>query len=421
MFIKVFNHNDTAYSFSIGDFQTDSGQLVFASDRDFFLRADVKPFYDSYSEAYNAANRIVNFYPSVVRAKKMAFAMRKKAEVDRSIETDDAKPQETFVSFYSSQLQLLAARLGEIMGGGAKDAPAATKTSTKDSENEIEAFIKEVTAAIQSLDKFLEDVEKKEDRKVIEDTKSEMNRILEHANKFKDIKSGNVKTASVSKVSHDALQKIYRIAEKACTALQHMGKICIREATRNNDTYVVSLVNHETGDDVAVLDISENLHLAAVRPSVKTSETMPYNTVSFYEIVMEPVMAAVGHLEIGDDLMSLASSGSSRFFLNGTNLKNGSRSCAEVVFSGNDWGIVKKSAATPSLMVFANMTSGETDQMFKEGDLVICTNKTLTAYHGRTGVVEKITPRTDHADIRIDFGRGLNTAVLTENDIKKVR
>jgi len=46
--------------------------------------------------------------------------------------------------------------------------------------------------------------------------------------------------------------------------------------------------------------------------------------------------------------------------------------------------------------------------------------KDLPSYKGRTGIVNSVIPRGGYLDIGVDFGRGLETVVMTENDLRLI-
>ena len=182
--------------------------------------------------------------------------------------------------------------------------------------------------------------------------------------------------------------------------------ICVGRISQEPDGYRILLADRaDENRPLLQMSVSDDLFVKSIRPMGVFASTYPYHSESFYDMLWEPLVCAIGHYShngvvLCPNLLSKAG----RFMAFGP--KTGETTAS--IQKGKTW-LVKTAQAAPA---------PSPPNAIAEKSMVVCTNAGLPAYHGRTGVVTKVTQHVDYQDVAVNFGRGLDDVVLTNKDVR---
>ena len=456
MFISVAEHNGR-YSFIAGENTKDDPKALFWSFRDFYLVDGLPSTYSTFGEAHAYAQRLVDSRPSAIMAKRAGF-YRMAKESEEFI----MNPEDTMVSHYNEQLNIIQARLNTALEDEDLDA--------EERSDELGVISQEIEGVKKELASLEEVIEDEENMKTVrgllalademagkipktealqapvppvppvapqlgataadcggfrppkghldtqmfpecEGTPADRNIVRKTVEKRKKRRKTACSDHKASMVS--AVLRAY--GEKAVCALQPLHpKAYVQRAAfvPDNGTYEVWIGDGSGEDDLAILVVDESLFLTDVVLAGGRHVDCPRHNEDFLRKYLEPVAVAVGHLKLpGSDVVLVADGAGDS--LRGFNISDKSGiSMSLAVENDGTWWFKPSALAKTAASKF-------TEEEMKPGLDVVCIAKELPGYYGRTGKVVSVVPMRDYLDVTVDFGRGLGTMVLTDASLEK--
>ena len=173
----------------------------------------------------------------------------------------------------------------------------------------------------------------------------------------------------------------------------------------------------EPGGDLMTLSFTPGLLLSNILPNNRLHKQCGYQTQDFLEKYWEPIIHAVGHYynEANQSVLVPEHSKSKRFLISGFRSDTKETIVARIQSVGS---MGKKSWLIKSSQSVENFQPPSEDRF--QNAQVRCIKRDLPTYVGRTGIVIKTLARADYIDVIVDFGRGLDSLVLTDNDVEIV-
>ena len=368
--IKISSVKDRpAFCFQVGDEEIDGmpQDSFFDSRTDFHVVDGIVPWYPTFTQAHLAAYKLAHFMPFVVLAKKYVACNTSNGKT-----TKTASSVTKTGSFYDAWLAILQEQHGNPL------------------------VAEESLVAFRSASKAVRDLDKTEDRDALTST-------LAGLKDVSDRETGSFrKEASVEKpVLSEATVKnvLFSYAATACLELERLNDhICVGNILKENDGYRIVL--SDASCNLLEITANKDLLVNSIRPAGTLAKTYPYHSPAFYENIWEPLVGAIGHVvNAGVVLCPNLLPKNGRFMA--LRMENKKETVATVK-TGATW-MVKTADIMPP---------------FAEKAMVECTNRNLPAYAGRTGVVVKVVHHEDYQDVTVDFGRGLESVVLSDKDIR---
>lgn len=402
--MQIYKKNNR-YAFRIGPFDSAIG---------FFVFPHVK---SSYKEAWAAerdARRILKETPSLLT--KSAF------------ETD-AQESETFSpnSVPSAENMIVSHYLG------AYDSLVDKTEGVKDSPKEKrEKVYQEIKIVVENLLKIQDQLETEENKKKFKIILGKFSRLTKE--NFNDLLNEDKKKTAINVVNrfitanvHNPLsdEEIGEILEDAAC------RVCEAIAgTANDAAYIISpknkkitIVSSDRNIKYVTLLFDSNMLLSRVLPH----SLMPKNNSSdFYQHILKPIFASVGHLRFpgknillvnGISFLPDANTNEDSFDVDGLDLDSKSPCSAKISFRKNKWLAAKSSPKTDRTAQKKSSYTQE-DYMAGGGALVECTDQNLKSLFGEKGKAIKVWTYKDTIYVYCQFGH--NVVRLKEEQIQLI-
>ena len=386
---------DNKYQFLI----TEDKKVVFASSIHYFLIPNIRSEYEyAWKACYDARHIIHNQNHHLNSLKRYAMEdMGERVILDISAE------------------QMLINHYLEVFENLKLKAKGCISTEDK------ERVKKEIDIVKEQMNKVIEKIDKKEDKKKLE-------AVLFHIKKIER----EYKIASVNSVN-----KVQEIGDEACKKelMEEYGyKICEAIQQTHRDCHYnvcddfVDIYDLEDKEQILKIEINDRLHICSILPLNKLAEIYPYHSWEFYQKYWKLIIENVGHFYI-NDLEALIAPVQFRlpdiptedkvFIIKGFDVKN----CEEIsvglkfkkIQDGKDTVWMFNSGKN------IKIASSKYNEQDYSNAIVKCIDPALKSIYGRTGCVIEVVPLTDYVLLDVDFGRGLDVIRIKEEQIEIVK
>ena len=376
----------------------EAGVCLFDSWRDSHLVAGLDRAQSTFGDAYAVANRLVSRFPSVVAARR--------ARISKMGGEEAVRPEDEIVAHFSEQVALLESRWDEVSTAENVDRPGT-----------LAAFVAELEGVSDSLSKVRSAFPLSEANvEELDSIQERLAAVLGVAKAEKDKFPAPTKTAGeVSELPSCAKESVVAFAEDAARGLStswpeaYLSKV---EYLEDAHRFVATISCGNS--DLCLVSFNDDLFMTGILPCAMMAEQAPYHSKEFYDRCWLPVVFSVGHFldeETGSVMAPRCGADDKGARMYG--------------FSLDGWTDVSFDISTGSGAWMVSKAQGQVRQAaskFTEDQLlnaeVMCTRQDLPTYYGRTGTVISVVPRSDYADVTVDFRRGLGQVVLTDSDIE---
>jgi len=442
--IKIFAI-DNRYAFSIDNF---------SSMYHFQFTNHVKPSYQFPWQAYYAARNIVKKYAYHIEASEKKYAIE---DFVRPI-IDDVSAETKLIDYYWDVLDDLE-ESARGMFENDEDQKKINYTEAKAVVSEI-LFIKKNIDENSRLKEEEKQKSKKEFNEIISKIKKIVHRYYEEELQ-KDIKKKKEEAESAPEIPEmtedpslldsgeetdgmnlempmaQVLRKIIRLAKvdpslkesmmneygvRACQAIYSKHKDIIYKI-KDNMIYICDL----KGNKLLCLEVGKDLFVVDIFPVGKIKEICPYHSLEFYQRYWKPIVEEIGHCCIEDKailffdkfkLPDIPSSFPRSQTVQAIDKNSKEIVTMEVSFKGDNpsWFIDKTKVCTAQKAKSSKYTEEEYLKGGK-GAIVVCIDKTLPSYYGKTGQVIQVIPLCSHVEVDINFGRHVARMVEDQFEI----
>lgn len=401
MKIEILPYKD-CYAFRIRE--DNKGEIVFSSYRNFVSVPFIKEKYVYASDAKMDADKILKRDYHIKSLRKAKYEYEKPVAVEVSSES-------MIESHYMDLLSSMETRIRGDKGN--------SKLEKEDSKV-IDMIVKELTEVIKNSD------EKQVQRK--------LKSILNGFKKLKrqELADNGIKTAEANRTSDNIKEDLLLdYGEKVCKAIRnfHHGAFPIVRMDKNSgDTWIVDADSDGDPKPLLRIGINEDLMVNSVTPCLSISRIYPIHSVEFYQKYWKPIVEEIGHFYLDDNNMLMITSdnslpdipkGEKSFILSGWSNQKKNNDTVNISFKGDKptW-LFEASDVTKTAS--KNIPSKYTEQEYLDA-IAKCIDPLLESIYGRTGCVIQVIPLTDHIEVDVDFGRGLDVVRLTEEQIEIIK
>jgi hypothetical protein len=401
MFISVQKINER-YSFIAGDSPSDDMGAHFNSAEDYFLTRGVMSSYETYAAAHSAASRLIDDRPSNILAKKASFY--RKAEEGPELALN---PEDSMVSHYSDQMEII----GERVTGIGDEKPRDAKTMTDAIIGELDGIEPEMMNLLDLLDQD-DNVDK------INALIADAARMRESLQTFSDALGPQDEERVAGKKDNGSIwgATIRAFSEAAAQGLQPIHEdVYVKEGSYDPESDAYFAVLAEPEKDLVVLRFNENLLLTDVMPAKGEGLGCGCESKEFFGRYWEPIVASVGHFySPGIGIVGVPSvNQTSRDRLCGFDIEDKQPADISISFPKDTWSLSKAmSKEAASKFTEDQLVPGKTEVRFID--------KNLPTYYSRTGRVTQVVPKPNHAEVAVDFGRGLGDLWVEDSQIQIV-
>jgi len=431
------------YSFAI---KKSDGKLLYASSKQFFLIPSIKSSYQYAWEAYRDAKRIPTYHlESLDKLASEEFVAPINTDVSaesmledhyntilngindkaRSVESDEDKEAiYEEIKMITSELLAIESNLEEEEG------------KEIDQIDDMIGFLKRITNRYFSdlLEKDKEEKEEADKAQAESDAlMAEEGMGMEGMGGMEggmgepmpmDSPQNPLAMSSKRVLANDNFEKevLEDFAEGACRAIQGFHPDAIYDIDIEHKE--IKICDKEP---ILSLKVGEGMLLTNIMPNGKVYSIYPYHKSTFYQKYWKPIVESIGHIVVDNSMLLVPGktvlpdfpSSPKSFTVNGWNIDNNKEENINVSFKGDTKDSIwlfedAKSIRTSSS---GHNVSKYTEQEYSNA-IVKCINPQLKSIYGRTGAVDKILPGTNYVEVYVDFGRGLGTQIMSEQDIE---
>ena len=432
------------YGFNI---VSDSGQSLYCSPVHYFLTPDISPSYRYAWEAYRDARRMIKNKPYHLAGETTNYDSSTTENQMTTTQLTNVSAEQMLVDHYMNVLD----GLKEKARNSRRDNVYADKVY-----QEVKLVIKELMAI---KEKITDTEDKMKIKKVIGRYKGLVRKYFpkqarkdEEEEKQKASQAPSPDTANpdmlppmpetpmpglasskftirVAKIMDpesdrpvdfkDGLMEEY--SENICRAIQDKHPNAYYHYHSPESDEIVVMENEEP---IIVARMNKYLGINSIAPAGKLKSVFPIHSAMFYHKYWKPIVKELKHfctsnptiLIIVDD--TTFPDGGESNIVKGWNIDKKSFDSIDIGFRQGDsaWMI---GASKMSKDASAISVSKYTEQDYINA-IVKCVDPKLESIYGRTGAVIQVMPGTDLTEIDVDFGRGLGTVRLTENQIEIV-
>ena len=452
MFVSINKSNDRYFTI-VGANPNDNSGAFFNSMYDFYLIANMPSSFSTFAEAYAAGQKIATKIPSLVMAKKEVFYSKVAGHGAPEVESE-------MVASYESQLMILKHRFSGLHSEDDSEKPELYEALRSECEEIIAALnslledskISDTSKEsfediIQDLQDLIDDIEKtgfveeKEDNPTGDtDDLAALLSGMEGSDPSQigitpagapmqtgmqtGMPSGMPMAAGPGLAMAMAAPKtpnlrfgeiIQTFGEAAATGLiPSHPEAFLRQVEWDDDDECFYATVSEPAGDLITLAFNYNLLLYRVLPHNRLHKQCSYQSPDFFEKYWEPIIHSVGHFfhETNQIILVPEHYQSQRFAMRGFRADTKSPVVAGIQSAGLEHGkswIIKCAQASAK--------SGSTQNQLDHAQ-IRCTKRELPTYFGRTGLVKEVRQHADYTDVVVDFGRGLDVCVLTDQDVE---
>jgi hypothetical protein len=411
------------YAFVLGEQPQDDPGMFFDSSRHAHLVAGLSPTYVSFGEAHAFGMRLLEQQPSHVAARRGVFvchASREDAEADT-------------VAHYDALLDLISQRFADACSA------ASTQKETKQKLELLQPLEEELSGVESYLESVLQEIQSDSFREQMQRTLLGIRRLQSRlAHRLDRLRPSELPeepsapsaeplaptAAALSRRAECqdlsfAVPLLRAFAEKAMQGLSALHpEIYLHDIEQDAEGGQYFMHLHEPGGPVCILRCNAHLLLNGVLPGRHLLPHSGYHHRRFWKRYWQPVVYQVGHILLEPDVLALSRHPRSRSFHMAafrlhTTGENDLR--LSVSLSPTD-GCWRLSASDAPLHLAHRLT----EQSDWKGAMVRVTRPDLPSYHGRTGTVLRVVPRSDYRDVLVDMGRGLDEVMFTDHDLEVV-
>jgi len=216
--------------------------------------------------------------------------------------------------------------------------------------------------------------------------------------------------------------------ENICIAIRHRLPV-IYEVSDDLQQIVISELENRKKSPILKIGINDHLHINSIVPVSKLYDMYPYHSLEFYQKFWKPIVEKVGHFFIEDAgilispkhqrLPDIPKKCPESHMVKGWDCCKRNLVPVSVSFRGDKTPIWIFEASSNQLNKMAKKTSKYTEQKYINA-VVKCIDPNLDSIYNKTGSVIQVMPATDHIELDVDFGRGLDVVRLTESQIEIV-